>query len=62
MPAATVIRSDGALTTQKFLVTRLPDADVAAIANAWAARARRVQRGRSLYATQCARLSAARRS
>ena len=33
-----VIRSDGALTTQKFLVTRLPDADVAAIANAWAAR------------------------
>jgi len=33
-----VIRGDGALTTQKFLVTRLPDADVIAIANAWAAR------------------------
>ncbi len=33
-----IIRSDGALTTQKFLVTRLPDADVSAIANAWAAR------------------------
>ena len=33
-----VIRSDGSLTTQKFLVTRLPDADVTAIANAWAAR------------------------
>lgn len=33
-----VIRSDGALTTQKFLVTRLPDADVAAIASAWAMR------------------------
>jgi hypothetical protein len=36
--AGNVIHSDGALTTQKFLVTRLPDADVAAIANAWAAR------------------------
>lgn len=33
-----VIRSDGSLTTQKFLVTRLPDADVTAIANAWTAR------------------------
>lgn len=33
-----VVSSDGALTTQKFLVTRVPDADVAAIAKAWAAR------------------------
>ena len=32
-----VIRADGALTTQKFLVTRLPDVNAIAIANAWAA-------------------------
>lgn len=33
-----VVSSDGALTTQKFFVTRLPDANTSAIASAWAAR------------------------
>lgn len=33
-----VIRSDGSLPTQKFFVTREPDANVSAIASAWAAR------------------------
>jgi hypothetical protein len=33
-----VIRSDGSLTTQKFLVTRVPDADFKAITSAWVAR------------------------
>jgi hypothetical protein len=36
--AGNVIRADGALTTQKFLIARVPDADAPAIANAWAAR------------------------
>ncbi|MGQ0646469.1 MAG: DUF2911 domain-containing protein [Gemmatimonadaceae bacterium] len=33
-----VIRGDGALTTQKFIATPVPNVDVASIASAWAAR------------------------